>query len=567
MNEAGDSFYAFRERGLNDWLEQRNRDIRDDIEGEPEDHILNVNETEYVEHLVAKYRLDLPTIDFAGLSAEDCEKVIPHEQLQPWADDLHAGRSYRRNVLVYYLPFRGDADLLKWKPNGGRLWEHELTIVREDGEAKEYLCFEVICFHGMEKANEEAAEVIDNMKVQVECLAVDVGAYNDKLDEYARQALQARKQRLLDRRQKVAALNVPVRQPPDEESADETQTVVSAPGSNTISSDQDTGERRHGFFAVDVVGHSRLVAGTYRRADINTSLDALKQLVLREAEEKVLLTQDWHGDGGLFIYSGHQCHVRAFKAATAVLLQLRHFNAVDNQLDENIQVKVAVHTGFFELPRDIGDLHDVSINEVHELEQKADPNTIRVTRDVFRDLSDSDKGWLQEHGDYKGQPLFAGTQTAAEIAYAMPDIPIDANSLQELIRITDIGQECVDFGKASGLPECNWDRDADYDPNATIRLLCVLDALRIETVAAFVEAYKDLKSDAVTILREFADAQKTNDRKVYAIAQDVLTVVFYLGFSDRLPAEPTWKWPFYPETHTTLQGLRESRGSTADETD
>ncbi len=557
MSQAGDSFYAFRERGLNDWLEQRNRDIREEIEEEPENYILSVNETEYVNHLGEKYRLDFPTIDFAHFWIEDCEKVIPHDQLQPWADHLHAGRSYRRSVLVCYLPFRGDADLLKWKPNGGRLWERELTVAREERDAKEYLCFEVICFVSVDKGKQEVAEVIDNIKVQVEALAPDVIAYNEKVEECARQALQGRKARIHNRRQQVDALDMPVKR---RDAGAPEQAVEEAPGytedEKSVASEE-TKEHRYAFFSIDVVNSQGIAANAdYHPNDIQKTISSYRKLTYEEASKRHMTTAQWAGDGGVILFRGEESPHRAFDTALAVLLAMSDFNARNNTIGEALDIRIAVHTDFLKLPEDPSELEHLSINLVDRLQKEAVPNTIVVTEEVYRRLCRHSKDKLTRLAAKPGDiQLYCRGRYAEDIVDGQLEIPLAPDSLVDFLSLRVPVEHWEELASEAGIDPYNWVPGRKYNMEATSRLLCVLHAIGMSTIANFDELLAAVEPRAQEKLGKLARLQKERGFEFCRIPLKVLAALVYLFNCKNLPKGFRWEPGFGPEVEQALKDM------------
>ena len=167
-----------------------------------------------------------------------------------------------------------------------------------------------------------------------------------------------------------------------------------------------TDERRYAFFWVDVVDHSRIVKD-HRAQDVDDTLNAFRGVVARHANGRLGRLAQWAGDGGICLFHGGGCQQRAFDAAVAVLKLLPEFNEGSNALGEPIEVRIAVHTGFFALPEEFADLHEASVNDAFQLLDRADPNSIVVTRDVHKELDGKAKELLECLDDnLDGAPLY-----------------------------------------------------------------------------------------------------------------------------------------------------------------
>jgi hypothetical protein len=67
MYRHRESFNAFAERRLREYLEENDRRIRSRIEQESENYVFNINEVEYINYLVNEFTIDIPDIDFENV--------------------------------------------------------------------------------------------------------------------------------------------------------------------------------------------------------------------------------------------------------------------------------------------------------------------------------------------------------------------------------------------------------------------------------------------------------------------------------------------------------------------
>jgi hypothetical protein len=101
---------------LSSAFEAIRRNISEEIRREPKHQILNVNEAQYIEHVLSKARLLVPEIAESGIQVETSEVEVPAEKHSPmWS--VTPGRSYRRQKLTFEVPFSGDPDLFRFAPS------------------------------------------------------------------------------------------------------------------------------------------------------------------------------------------------------------------------------------------------------------------------------------------------------------------------------------------------------------------------------------------------------------------------------------------------------------------
>src|SRR5687767_11907351 len=96
----------FAEMMLSDVLELERRQVLEEIQKEPPNKILNVNESDYVLYLSEKSKIEPLVFNFEEVQASDREKMIRAEDhSRDFA--VRAGCSYPRQVFTFHIPFTG----------------------------------------------------------------------------------------------------------------------------------------------------------------------------------------------------------------------------------------------------------------------------------------------------------------------------------------------------------------------------------------------------------------------------------------------------------------------------
>ncbi len=104
----------FGEAGFADWEMGRMRDLAVQIKGEDENYMLNVNESQYLEHLVSSFGLDPLVFYFDSTEATDEERMIPAEQFPPMSFVSRGGR-YLKQVFTFHIPVSGHSVCCAWR--------------------------------------------------------------------------------------------------------------------------------------------------------------------------------------------------------------------------------------------------------------------------------------------------------------------------------------------------------------------------------------------------------------------------------------------------------------------
>ncbi len=199
-------FHIFAEAPLQVHFSRQLAMLRGVIESQSEDYILNVNENEYLNHLVSIYTLDSPIIDVdrQQISSSEAEGDVDFQiGIRP-ANEGH--RTRKRHAILCHVPFTGDPELLRLMPSARLIWEMPVTL--EDG----HINFEVPNRQDDQtQIKQEKDRLLSNLTQQAAYLANEVKTFNDTLPAETKGLFFARKQRLLDKNSLLASLDVPIK--------------------------------------------------------------------------------------------------------------------------------------------------------------------------------------------------------------------------------------------------------------------------------------------------------------------------------------------------------------------
>lgn len=203
-----DRISIFNEENFDDYSRTLIVRMRDKVEGENSNYLLNVNETEYLKHLKDSFYLEPLELDFNQLVIDSKEVQVRGDQF-PGGGFMYAvepGKFYSKEAITYYLPFSGNERLLKYQPNP--YVANDVVVHVGDNSVS----FDVISF---ENDSVQIKSIADRnlqlIRSQHENLMVNVQTYNASLPQQAKTILDARRKILLDRSNLVASLGVPVR--------------------------------------------------------------------------------------------------------------------------------------------------------------------------------------------------------------------------------------------------------------------------------------------------------------------------------------------------------------------
>ena len=198
-------FVAFSEIDGFSLLESRKKEAIEEIYRQSDDYILNVNKSEYIEHLVSEYTIQPLEIHSDKLSVSVEERMIPAEW-HPSSYWVDRGKSYPKDVYIFHLPFSGDGELLKVRASTYSMSAPRIMV--SGGEIR----FEIINFNqDAESIRREADNLVNQMVTQNQYLTKDIIKFNEALEAQLSQAFDVRKEQLLKKHNLISSLGVPVR--------------------------------------------------------------------------------------------------------------------------------------------------------------------------------------------------------------------------------------------------------------------------------------------------------------------------------------------------------------------
>lgn len=201
-----DGFHAFSEYDGFSMFENQRAALDQAIKRQADDYILNVNREEYLQHLIGESRIEPLEIHSDGLSVSTHEEMIPAE-MHPSGYFMDRGGSYPRDVLVFHLPFTGDAQLLKVRASTYSMSAPFINV--EQG----CITFRMINFNlEAQRIKQESENTIRSIETQNGYLTKDIERFNASLRQHAEKIFDARKEQLLKKNNLIASLGVPIKE-------------------------------------------------------------------------------------------------------------------------------------------------------------------------------------------------------------------------------------------------------------------------------------------------------------------------------------------------------------------
>lgn len=183
---------------------QRAKDI---IEGESEDYILNVNQTEYISHLTNRFQMEIPIILFDEVYADSYEDDIPMEYFSRSFDRFGVDKA-KKEIIQFFIPVSGYVDLLNYSPassisigGGGDF------TVKSDAIVAEFINFN----NDGKKIKQDFDNEVRGIHRNYDTLKSDIETFNNSLESNLKNVFAQRKTKLLNKNNLMSSLGVPLK--------------------------------------------------------------------------------------------------------------------------------------------------------------------------------------------------------------------------------------------------------------------------------------------------------------------------------------------------------------------
>lgn len=197
----------FRGGRISEVFQKAYDNIKSTIDGEREDYILNVNEADYVKHLETKYKLLPPVLHFDEVSADSYEGDIPAEYF-PRSFNVYDGKSYKKEVIQFFVPVSGDISLLRYGPASviyfGGSGDFE---IKGDSILAEFINFS----NNAEEIKQKYETEVSGLHANYNTLKVDIESFNNSLTDQVLSYFNERKGKILSKKSLLSSLGIPLR--------------------------------------------------------------------------------------------------------------------------------------------------------------------------------------------------------------------------------------------------------------------------------------------------------------------------------------------------------------------
>ncbi len=140
------------------------------------------------------------------------------------------------------------------------------------------------------------------------------------------------------------------------------------------------------FLRIDIVGNSNLVR-KYPSNIIKKTYSEVKSIVKTIVEKRDGRIWNWEGDGGIAAFYLANKNLKAALCGVEILMELFMYNLLECKLNDEIRLRIAVHTGPSVFSESIDDIQNDTLRRLELIESKyTSPNSVTVSPGVFSDL-------------------------------------------------------------------------------------------------------------------------------------------------------------------------------------
>ncbi len=203
--------YLFSKYDLRATIENQEAALCKDIDSYPGEQLLNVSITDYVQYLVAKYRLPPIVVDESSAYVDQREhKVDVSRSRDRFIYDRSKPFYITGTLITLEVPFEGDADLLYCRPSTYTLSPPSASIC--DGKI---VISVTSTNHDGESVRRELIGALNSIKEYISWVNRDIAPWNLSIEEKAKGNIDKRKEKLLKDRGLVASLGFPMKKRED----------------------------------------------------------------------------------------------------------------------------------------------------------------------------------------------------------------------------------------------------------------------------------------------------------------------------------------------------------------
>lgn len=204
--------HLFGGGSLAGFLENRKTQCKNELERMESDYVLNISEEDLCNYLISNYSLETPQIIEDGIRQDFKETIV---DVSNDVKRITPKKPYyvKGTAVMIFIPFIGEVDLFLLRPSTfssghlvGDIKDNEILLTFGTADYDE---------EGKQRLKREIEQCMKDLKMYVGYVARDVENYNKNLDSFVREIVTKRRKKLLEERDLVAFLEIPIKRRED----------------------------------------------------------------------------------------------------------------------------------------------------------------------------------------------------------------------------------------------------------------------------------------------------------------------------------------------------------------
>lgn len=202
--------HLYSEEPLDNLIGRKANDIKQMIESETEDYILNVGEEQYVEHIISLFTIEMPEIHFDQVYLETSEREIPGSKFPFEFDIRNPSDTFLKDVFTFNIPYSGTIELLRFRPSA---WSTMGGIKVQVNKSSQCISLDFINFYNNpDEIRKEYDNAVRRVNSSYPNLKKDIEKYNSSLNPYIRKLIADRKRRISNKSRMIDGIGIPLKQ-------------------------------------------------------------------------------------------------------------------------------------------------------------------------------------------------------------------------------------------------------------------------------------------------------------------------------------------------------------------
>lgn len=183
---------------LYNFLEMKKREIKNHIESEEENYILNIGQEQFIDYLIKKFKIDTIEILEGGIYGDEVEELVT---------SLYGNRTnlIKKPVIYYNIPFNGDKNLLHCVPSTYYSIFPKAHV--EEGKIIKYF----VVYEDYQTVENNFQKFKNDLMDYVRNVNADLEVYNSNLQNFISNIFITRKTEFLRRMELKSGLSIPIK--------------------------------------------------------------------------------------------------------------------------------------------------------------------------------------------------------------------------------------------------------------------------------------------------------------------------------------------------------------------